>query len=69
LELKEVINFVDRLMAFCFTASSAAHAWKFMICQQWAAVTSSISRLFLVQLLSRVVRQGAVYFKATCISV
>jgi hypothetical protein len=27
-ELKEVINFVDRLAASCFTASSAVYAWE-----------------------------------------
>jgi hypothetical protein len=29
-ELKEVINFVDRLAELCFTASSAVYAWKFV---------------------------------------
>jgi hypothetical protein len=48
LELREVINFVDRLMVLCFTASSAVHAWEFMICQQCAAVISSFSPLFSV---------------------
>jgi hypothetical protein len=28
--IKEVINFVDCLMALCFTASSAVDAWKFV---------------------------------------
>jgi hypothetical protein len=26
----EVINFVDRLTALCFTASSVVHEWKFV---------------------------------------
>jgi hypothetical protein len=30
LELGEVTNFVDRLMALCFTASSVVHEWKFV---------------------------------------
>jgi hypothetical protein len=47
LELREVINFVDSLTAFYFTASSAVHAWEFfMIFKQCVAVISSISRLF-----------------------
>jgi hypothetical protein len=46
--MKGVINFVDRLAALCFTASSVVHAWEFMICQQWAAVISSISRFVLL---------------------
>jgi hypothetical protein len=37
----------------------------FMICQQQAAVISSISRSQL-QLVSSVVRHGAVYFGAAC---
>jgi hypothetical protein len=39
-----------------------------MICQQWAAVVSSVSRSFPVTV-SNVFRHGAVYFRATCISV
>jgi hypothetical protein len=30
MELREVINFVDRLTALYFTASSAVHAWEFV---------------------------------------
>jgi hypothetical protein len=30
LELSEVINFVDRLTALCFTVNIAAHAWEFI---------------------------------------
>jgi hypothetical protein len=45
--IKGIINFVDCLMALCFTASSAVHVWElFMICQQWAAIISSISHSF-----------------------
>jgi hypothetical protein len=40
---------VDRLKAFCFTASSAVHAWEFVYdLQKWAVVISSISRLLSV---------------------
>jgi hypothetical protein len=35
-------------MALCFTVSREVHAWEFMICQQEAAVISSISHLFSV---------------------
>jgi hypothetical protein len=38
--------FVRYLTALCFMASSAVHALEFMICQQWVAVISSISRFF-----------------------
>jgi hypothetical protein len=44
------------LTALCFTANSAVHAWEFMICQQWAAVISSISRLFSVTISKQCVR-------------
>jgi hypothetical protein len=30
LELREVINFADRLTTLCFTASNAVHAWEFV---------------------------------------
>jgi hypothetical protein len=43
-ELKEVINFVDRLMTLCFAARSAVHAWEFVY--DLSAVGSS--RLFSV---------------------
>jgi hypothetical protein len=69
LELREVIKFVDRLTALCFTVSSVVHVWEFMICQQWAAVIGSIGRFSQLQLVSSVFRQGAVYFRAMCISV
>jgi hypothetical protein len=39
---------MDHLIALCFTVSSAVHAWEFMICEQQAAVISSISHLFSV---------------------
>jgi hypothetical protein len=42
LELREVINFVDRLTALYFTASSAIHAWKFVY--DLSAVVNSYQR-------------------------
>jgi hypothetical protein len=41
----------------------------FIIWQEYTAVINSISHLFSVQLVSSVVRHGAAYFRATCISV
>jgi hypothetical protein len=44
------------------------HGNLFMICQQWAAIISSISCLFSV-IISEQFCHGAVYFRPTCISV
>jgi hypothetical protein len=68
-EIKEVINFVDPLMALCFTVSSVVHVWEFAyslsaVLQQLSAPLGICS-----QLVSRVVHHGAVCFRATCISV
>jgi hypothetical protein len=44
------------------------HGNLFMICQQWVAVISSISCFSQLQLVSSVLQQGVVYFRAIFIS-
>jgi hypothetical protein len=51
-------------MALCFTANSVVHVWEF-IRQQLSAPVAICSEL---QLVSSVVRHGAVYSRVTCIS-
>jgi hypothetical protein len=49
---------VERLTALCFTASSAVHECEFVY--DFAAVISSISHFSQLELVSSVVRHGAV---------
>jgi hypothetical protein len=53
-------------MVLYYIVSSAVHAREFMICQQLSVPLANCSQL---QLVSSVVRHGAVYVRATCISV
>jgi hypothetical protein len=46
LELREVTKFVDNFRHYVSRRAVLLNAWEFMICEQAAAVISSISQLF-----------------------
>jgi hypothetical protein len=57
---------VVRLIVLCFTESSAVDAWEFVYDLQ--QLLAPLAICFQLQLVRSVVRQGALYFRATYIS-
>jgi hypothetical protein len=56
---------VDRLMALCFSASSAVYAWEFMIVRNKQQLLAPFAICSHLQLVSSVFCHGVVYFCMT----